>query len=55
MRGRSSGASGKPSTASFAGRRKTGVDVISDGEMGKYSLLWYMFERLDGFAPVESQ
>src|SRR5262249_20377362 len=34
---------------------ETGIDVISDGEMGKYSWLWYMFERLNGFAPVESR
>src|SRR5437588_9961090 len=34
---------------------ETGIDVVSDGEMGKYSWLWYMFERLDGFAPVESR
>jgi 5-methyltetrahydropteroyltriglutamate--homocysteine methyltransferase len=33
----------------------TGIDVVSDGEMSKYSWLWYMFERLDGFAPVENQ
>jgi 5-methyltetrahydropteroyltriglutamate--homocysteine methyltransferase len=34
---------------------ETGIDVVSDGEMSKYSWLWYMFERLDGFAPVENQ
>jgi 5-methyltetrahydropteroyltriglutamate--homocysteine methyltransferase len=34
---------------------ETGIDVVSDGEMSKYSWLWYMFERLDGFAPVDTQ
>jgi 5-methyltetrahydropteroyltriglutamate--homocysteine methyltransferase len=34
---------------------ETGIDVISDGEMSKYSWLWYMFERLDGFAPMDTQ
>jgi 5-methyltetrahydropteroyltriglutamate--homocysteine methyltransferase len=32
----------------------TGIDVVSDGEMSKYSWLWYMFERLDGFAPMDT-
>jgi 5-methyltetrahydropteroyltriglutamate--homocysteine methyltransferase len=34
---------------------ETGIDVISDGEMSKYSWLWYMFERLEGFAPVDTR
>lgn len=34
---------------------ETGIDVVSDGEMSKYSWLWYMFERLDGFAPEQQQ
>jgi 5-methyltetrahydropteroyltriglutamate--homocysteine methyltransferase len=34
---------------------ETGIDVVSDGEMSKYAWLWYMFERLKGFAPVETQ
>src|SRR5688572_20783550 len=34
---------------------ETGIDVVSDGEMSKYSWLWYMFERLDGFAAVDTQ
>jgi 5-methyltetrahydropteroyltriglutamate--homocysteine methyltransferase len=32
-----------------------GIDVVSDGEMSKYAWLWYMFDRLEGFAPTETQ
>ena len=41
--------------AAVARQAEIGIDVVSDGEMGKYSWLWYMFERLDGFAPLETQ
>lgn len=40
-------------TATVRRQAASGIDVVSDGEMSKYSWLWYMFERLDGFAPVE--
>ena len=46
---------GEAVEAAVRRQAQTGIDVISDGEMGKYSWLWYMFERLDGFAPVDSQ
>ncbi len=33
----------------------SGIDVVSDGEMSKYAWLWYMFDRLGGFAPIENR
>ena len=41
--------SSSPSTTSSAGRRRIGIDIVSDGEYGKTNWYRYVLERITGF------